>query len=147
MQKVEKIEIKYFSQDIDKLEYIGGKSDWIDLRASETVTLKAGEFKLIPLGVGMRLPEGYEAHVVPRSSTFKNYGLIQTNSCGIIDGSYCGDEDMWRMPVYATRDVVVNKNERICQFRIMENQPRIDFYEVEHLDNNNRGGFGSTGKK
>ena len=113
---MENIRIKYFTDKIDRLEYIDGKSDWIDLRASETVELKAGEFKLIPLGVAMQLPKGYEAHVVPRSSTFKNYGLLQVNSCGIIDGSYCGDDDMWRMPVYATRDIVVNINDRICQF-------------------------------
>ena len=130
---MENIRIKYFTDRIDKLEYIDGKSDWIDLRASETVELKAGEFKLIPLGVAMELPKGYEAHVVPRSSTFKNYGLLQVNSCGIIDGSYCGDEDMWRMPVYATRDTVVNLNDRICQFRIMQNQPQIVFQEVEML--------------
>lgn len=104
---MQKIRIKYFTDKIDKLEYIEGKSDWIDLRASETVELKAGEFKLIPLGVAMELPKGYEAHVVPRSSTFKNYGILQTNSCGIIDCTYCGDEDMWRMPVYATRDTVI----------------------------------------
>ncbi len=145
MHKTEQIEIKYFSKEIDELEYIGGKSDWIDLRASETVEYKAGEFKLIPLGVGMRLPQGYEAHVVPRSSTFKNYGLIQTNSCGVIDGSYCGDDDMWYVPMYATRDVVVHKNDRICQFRIMENQPQIQFCKVEHLGETNRGGFGTTG--
>ena len=100
---------------------------------------------MIPLGVAMELPKGYEAHVVPRSSTFKNYGLLQVNSCGIIDGSYCGDEDMWRMPVYATRDTVVNLNDRICQFRIMQNQPQIVFQEVNALGNSNRGGFGSTG--
>lgn len=147
MQKTETIEIKYFSEDIDKLEYIGGKSDWIDLRSSETVEFKTGEFKLIPLGVGMRLPQGYEAHVVPRSSTFKNYGLIQTNSCGVIDGSYCGDDDMWMVPMYATRDVVVHKNDRICQFRIMENQPKIEFLKVERLGDTNRGGFGTTGTK
>lgn len=147
MKKTEQIEIKYFSSEISELEYIGGKSDWIDLRASETVEFQTGEFKLIPLGVGMRLPEGYEAHVVPRSSTFKNYGLIQTNSCGVIDGSYCGDEDMWYVPMYATRDVVVNKNDRICQFRIMENQPQIQFFKVEHLGEMNRGGFGTTGTK
>lgn len=147
MDKMQSIQIKYFSDEIDKLEYIGGKSDWIDLRASEEVTFKTGEFKLIPLGVGMRLPEGYEAHVVPRSSTFKNFGLIQTNSCGVIDGSYCGDEDMWYVPMYATRDVVVHKNDRVCQFRIMENQPRILFCEVEHLGDTNRGGFGTTGIK
>ena len=144
---MENIRIKYFTDKIDRLEYIDGKSDWIDLRASETVELKAGEFKLIPLGVAMQLPKGYEAHVVPRSPTFKNYGLLQVNSCGIIDGSYCGDDDMWRMPVYATRDIVVNINDRICQFRIVENQPQIVFEEVTSLGNANRGGFGSTGKQ
>ncbi len=141
------IRIKYFSDRIKRLEYIDGKSDWIDLRASETVELKAGEFKLIPLGVAMELPKGYEAHLVPRSSTFKNYGILQTNSCGIIDCSYCGDEDMWRMPVYATRDTVICENDRICQFRIMENQPKITFAEVDSLNNKSRGGFGSTGKQ
>lgn len=144
---METIRIKYFSEDAERLRYIDGKSDWIDLRASERVELKAGEFKLIPLGVAMQLPKGYEAHLVPRSSTFKNYGILQTNSCGIIDGSYCGDEDMWRMPVYATRDTVIEKNDRICQFRIVENQPRIAFEECEKLENANRGGFGSTGKQ
>ena len=111
---METIRIKYFSDDVERLCYIDGKSDWIDLRASETVILQAGEFALIPLGVAMQLPQGYEGHLVPRSSTFKNYGILQTNSCGIIDGSYCGDEDMWRMPVYATRDTVIEKNDRIC---------------------------------
>ena len=104
-------------------------------------------FKLIPLGVAIALPPGYEAHVVPRSSTFKNYGLLQVNSCGVIDGSYCGDEDMWYMPVYATRDTVVTKNDRICQFRIMENQPKLVFEQVAHLEGKNRGGFGTTGKQ
>ena len=141
------IKIKYFSDKIEKLCYIGGKSDWIDLRAAEEVEMKAGEFKLIPLGVAMELPAGYEAHLVPRSSTFKNYGILQTNSCGIVDGSYCGDEDMWRMPVYATRDTVIHENDRICQFRIVENQPRVTFDEVVSLDNESRGGFGSTGRQ
>lgn len=140
------IKIKYFSDDIEKLTYIDGKSDWIDLRASEEVELKAGEFRLIPLGVAMQLPEGYEAHLVPRSSTFKTWGLIQTNSMGVIDCSYSGDNDMWRMPVYATRDTVIHVNDRIAQFRIMENQPKISFDEVAHLDSVDRGGFGSTGK-
>lgn len=144
-KNVEEIKIKYFTEAIDRLTYIDGKSDWIDLRASETITLKAGEFRLIPLGVAMELPKGYEAHVVPRSSTFKNYGILQTNSCGIIDGSYCGDDDMWRMPVYATRDTVIHQNDRICQFRIVENQPKIAFTEVSALAGANRGGFGSTG--
>ena len=142
---METIKIKYFGQDLEKLEYIGGKSDWIDLRASETVELKAGDFKLIPLGVAMELPPGYEAHVVPRSSTFKTYGILQTNSCGVIDGSYCGDQDMWKMPVYATRDTTIQKGDRICQFRIMENQPEIVFQVTEFLENKDRGGFGTTG--
>ncbi|MCD8232557.1 MAG: dUTP diphosphatase [Clostridiales bacterium] len=144
---MQKIRIRYFSDKIKRLEYIDGKSDWIDLRASETVELKAGEFRLIPLGIAMELPKGYEAHLVPRSSTFKNYGILQTNSCGIIDCSYCGDEDMWRMPVYATRDTVIHENDRICQFRIFENQPKIVFDEVQFLNNDSRGGFGSTGKQ
>ena len=147
MNKFESIKIKYFDNEIDKIENIEGKSDWIDLRASKTVTLKAGEFALIPLGVGMILPDNYEANIVPRSSTFKNYGIIQTNCFAVIDNSYSGDNDMWRLPVYATRDVTINKNDRICQFRINERQPVITFEEVEHLNETDRGGFGSTGVK
>lgn len=143
----ETIKIKYFSDEIEKLTYIEGKSDWIDLRCSEEVAMKAGEFRLIPLGVAMELPAGYEAHLVPRSSTFKNFGIIQTNSCGIVDGSYCGDEDMWRMPALAMRDTVIHVNDRIAQFRIYKNQPEIRFDEAEHLGNANRGGFGSTGTR
>ena len=141
------IKIKYFDDEIEKLRYIDGKSDWIDLRASEDVEFKKGEFKLIPLGIAMELPNGYEAHVVPRSSTFKNFGLIMTNSEGIIDNTYCGDNDMWKFPAIAMRDTVVHKNDRICQFRIMRNQPEIIFKEVEHLEGIDRGGFGSTGEK
>ena len=143
---METIKIKYFTDKIDKLEYIEGKSDWIDLRASEDVELKAGEFKLIGLGVAMELPEGYEAHILPRSSTYKNFGIIQANHCGIVDNSYCGDNDMWRMPVIAMRDTKIHINDRICQFRIFKNQPKIVFEETEHLMGNDRGGFGSTGK-
>jgi len=143
----EKIQIKYFSDQIDKLAYIGGKSDWIDLRCAEEVTMKAGEYRLIRLGVGMVLPEGYEAHVVPRSSTFKNYGLIQTNSCGIVDESYSGDNDEWMWPALATRDTVIHVNDRICQFRIVEHQPVIAFETVDRLKDSDRGGFGSTGKQ
>ena len=108
--------------------------------------MKAGEARLISLGIAVQLPKGYEAHVVPRSSTFKNFGLIQTNHMGVIDGSYCGDNDMWRMPVLAVRDTVIHVNDRICQFRIMKNQPEINFDEVKHLEETDRGGFGSTGK-
>ena len=144
--KEETIRIVYHTDQIDKLTYIDGKSDWIDLRAAEDVEFHAGEFKLVNLGISMQLPAGYEAHVVPRSSTFKNYGLIQTNSCGIIDQTYCGQNDIWRWPAYATRDVTVHVNDRICQFRIVENQPKIHFDEVEFLECEDRGGFGSTGK-
>lgn len=143
--KEETIRIRYLSDEIEPLRYIDGKSDWIDLRAAERVELKAGDFRLIRLGVAMELPRGYEAHVVPRSSTFKTWGLLQTNSMGVIDGSYCGDNDEWRVPVYATRDTVVEVGDRICQFRIMENQPRITFEQVEHLSGADRGGFGTTG--
>ena len=141
------ITIKYFTDKIEKLTYIDGKSDWIDLRAAEDVALKAGEFKLIPLGVAMKLPQGYEAHVVPRSSTFKNFGIIQTNHYGIIDESYCGDNDQWYFPAYALRDTEIHVNDRICQFRIMEHQPQIVFEETEKLTGKDRGGFGTTGRQ
>ena len=142
---MEEIKVKYFHDDMEELCYVDGKSDWIDLRAAVEVTLKAGEFRLIPLGVAIALPKGYEAHLAPRSSTFKNYGILQTNSVGVVDCSYCGDNDQWRMPVYAVRDTEIHVNDRICQFRIMENQPKIVFDEVEHLEGADRGGFGSTG--
>lgn len=140
-----RIKIKYFDKEIDKIEKIE-KGDWIDLRAAETVDMLEGEFKLIPLGIGMILPEGYEAHIVPRSSTYKNFKVIQTNHMGVIDNSYCGDNDQWMFPAYALKDTTINKNDRICQFRIVEKQPDIEFEEVDHLHNTNRGGFGSTGK-
>ena len=141
------IKIQYLNDSIKRLEYVDGKSDWIDLAAAETVTLKAGELAKIPLGVAMKLPEGFEAHVVPRSSTFKNFGILQVNSMGVIDASYCGDNDQWFMPVLAMRDTEIHVGDRICQFRIMKNQPQIDFELVEHLDGEDRGGFGSTGKQ
>ncbi|MBQ6753534.1 MAG: dUTP diphosphatase [Clostridia bacterium] len=141
-----KAKVKYFTDKIDKLCYIDGKSDWIDLRAAEEIKMKAGEWKLIPLGVAIELPEGYEAHVVPRSSTFKNFGVIQTNSMGVIDTTYCGDNDQWFWPALAMRDTEIHVNDRICQFRIMSNQPQLEFVEVDHLDGEDRGGFGSTGR-
>ena len=140
------IKIKYFTDKIEKLAYIGGKSDWVDLRSAEDVTLKKGEFKLIPLGIAMELPKGYEAHVVPRSSTYKNFGVIQTNHMGVIDETYCGDNDQWFMPVLAMRDTRIHVNDRICQFRIMEHQPELVFEEIEILGHADRGGHGSTGK-
>ena len=138
------IKIKYHNQKIDKIKKIE-VGDWIDLRAAETVTIKKDSFKLISLGISMQLPKGYEAHVVPRSSTFKNFGIIQTNHMGIIDESYCGNNDIWFFPAYALRDTVINKNDRICQFRIVKKMPAIDFKEVDKLNNESRGGYGSTG--
>ena len=144
---METIRIKYFTDKIEKLTYIVGKSDWIDLRAAQDIDLKQGEYALVPLGVAMELPQGYEAHIVPRSSTFKNFGVIQTNHQGVVDGSYCGDNDQWFMPVYAIRDTHISCNDRICQFRIVENQPKINFQEVSVLTKADRGGFGSTGNQ
>ena len=143
---METIQIRYVNDTIEKLTYIETKSDWIDLRAAEEVSMKQGEFRLISLGVAMKLPKGYEAHVVPRSSTYKNFGLIQANHMGVIDGSYCGDNDIWRFPALAVRDTEIHVGDRICQFRIVENQPPILFEEVAHLDGEDRGGFGSTGR-
>ncbi len=139
------IQVKYFSEEIERLQAIGGKSDWIDLRAAKEVRLSAGEFALIPLGVAMQLPEGYEAHIVPRSSTFKNFGILQTNGMGIVDESYCGDNDQWFMPAYAVRDTVIHAGDRICQFRLMAHQPTLTFTEVPALTGPDRGGHGSTG--
>lgn len=146
MKKQETIKIKYHVKELERLTYIDGKSDWIDLRCAEETKLHAGEYALINLGISMQLPEGYEAYTAPRSSTFKNWGILQSNSIGVIDHSYCGDNDVWRLPVYATRDTVIHLNDRIAQFRIIENQPSIVFEECDHLSDENRGGFGSTGK-
>ena len=139
------VKIKYFT-DIEKIKQIPN-GDWVDLRSAKDVTLKKGEFTIIPLGVGMKLPFGYEAHIVPRSSTYKNYGIIQTNHMGVIDNSYSGDNDQWGMPVIAMRDTTIHKNDRICQFRITQKQPDFEFTEVECLDTKSRGGFCSTGKQ
>lgn len=137
------IKIKYF-EGAEKIEKIS-QGDWIDLKTYRGVALKAGEFRMIPLGVAMELPKGYEAIVVPRSSTFKNFGVILVNSVGVIDESYCGDNDMWQFLAYATKDTYIPKGTRICQFRILEHQPAVEFLEVEKLENEDRGGIGSTG--
>ncbi len=142
-----KIKIKYLAEGMEPLCCVDGKSDWIDLRCAEDVEMKAGEFRLLPLGIAVALPEGYEAHIVPRSSTYKNFGIIQTNHMGVVDESYCGDGDQWYMAAYALRDTKIEKGSRICQFRIMEHQPKIEFEECETLGNPDRGGIGSTGKK
>ena len=141
-----KIKVKYFDKEITKLEKIT-KGDLIDLRVSETVELKQGEYRLLPLGIGMKLPQGYEAHVYPRSSTPSKFGIMLANSVGIIDESYCGNNDMWYAPVIAIRDTKIEKDSRICQFRIVEHQPVFEFEEVEELEDEDRGGIGSTGEK
>lgn len=140
---MEEIKIKYFT-DIEKIAPLT-KGDWIDLRAAEDIVLRKGDFALIPLGIAMQLPAGYEAIVAPRSSTCKKFGVIQTNSIGVIDETYCGDNDQWMMPVMAVRDTEIKKNDRICQFRIFKHQPSIQFKSVDVLGNRDRNGFGSTG--
>lgn len=143
---MKKIKIKYLNDSIERVSKIE-KGDWIDLRSAEDVELKQGEHKLIHLGVAMQLPKGYEAHIVPRSSTFKKWGIIQTNHMGVIDNTYCGDSDWWFMSVYATRDTKIEKDDRICQFRIEKKMPKVKFETVKVLGNKNRGGCGSTGSK
>ena len=138
------LQVKYHSKEIEKIKKIE-KGDWIDLRSAENVNLKAGQFKLISLGISMKIPEGYEAHIAPRSSTFKTWHILQTNSIGVVDNSYSGNNDIWMMPVYATQDCTISVNDRICQFRIMEKMPEIVFEEVENLEGPDRGGIGSTG--
>lgn len=154
------IKIKYFD-GARKLEVIS-KGNWIDVYANADMIIKEGERAMIPLGFAMQLPEGFEAHLAPRSSTFKTWGIIQTNHVGVIDNSFCGDNDQWHMPVYClqfrktaydkeigkfVKYTEINKGDKIAQFRIMEIQPHIEFEEVEHLCNYDRGGFGSTGTK
>lgn len=143
MADTKTIQIKYFP-DSPHLESID-KGDWIDLYTNEEKVLLPGDYALIPLGVAMKLPDGYEAHIAPRSSTFKRWGILQTNSVAVIDQSFAGDTDQWMYPVYATRAVTIPKGTRLCQFRIVKNQPPIIFQEVTSLGNENRGGFGSTG--
>lgn len=139
------IKIKYHNDilPLDKFE----NGDWIDLRAAEDVEMSTGDFRLISLGVSMKLPEGYEAHIVPRSSTYRHWGIIQANHMGVIDNSYCGENDIWMFPAIAIHDTVIYKNERICQFRIVKKQPEFNFEEVDHLYDSDRGGFGTSGRR
>ena len=164
---MKEIKIKYFSKDYEKLERIDGeKSDWIDLRVDSilkhndvnindcnvfrselgAISYEKGDILFLGLGVAMELPEGYEAHIVPRSSMFKNTGFILTNGMGIIDNSYSGNDDEWKAMVYCTRDGIINRHDRLFQFRIIEKQPEINFKEVDKLEGKNRGGYGSTGR-
>lgn len=143
---MEQIKIKYHNNNMGKIENLE-VGDWYDLRSAETVEMQAGEFKLISLGVSMKLPEGYEAHMAPRSSTFKKWGILQTNSVAVIDNSYSGTNDIWKYPALAIRDTTIYEGDRICQFRIMKKQPEIEFIEVDELDSVDRGSFGSTGTR
>lgn len=138
------IKIKYFSPDTPRLQRIE-KGDWIDLYAASTIELKQFEFKLIPLGIAMKLPEGFEAHLAPRGSTFKNFGVIQTNSVGVIDETFCGDNDQWFFPALAMRDTKIEAGQRLCQFRIMRKMPYFEFDVVETMTDPDRGSHGSTG--
>ena len=140
-----KIRVKYVKEGMEPLQRIE-QGDWIDLRAAEDVSMAAGEYEVIPLGVAMELPEGYEAIVAPRSSTFRRYGILLANGIGIIDESYNGDHDEWGFPAYATRDIFIPKNTRICQFRLFYHQPEYEIEAVENLGNPDRGGRGSTGR-
>ena len=146
MRETVEIKIKYFDKEIETIEKIA-VGDWIDLRAAKTARIVKGDLYAIPLGIGMILPEGYEAHLLPRSSTASKFGILCGNSMGVIDNSYSGDEDEWKFLAYAIRDTIINKGDRICQFRIMEKMPEIKFTTVEHLNDISRGGFGSTGVK
>ena len=143
-KKTLEVMIKYHDKDLGKIEKLP-VGDWLDLRSAERVDMDAGEFKLISLGVSMKLPKGYEAHVLPRSSTFKKWGIVMTNSMGIIDESYCGNNDIWRIPALAMRSTTIFKGDRICQFRIIPKMPEVQFVEVEDMEAKDRGGFGSTG--
>lgn len=138
-----KLKVKYL-RDIEPIQLIT-QGDWIDLRCAERTVLRKGDYKQIPLGIAMQLPKGYEAIVAPRSSTFRRYKVFMGNNLGIIDESYCGDGDEWCFPAYATRDTIIEKNERICQFRIIEHQPAVELIRVDTLGNADRGGVGSTG--
>lgn len=146
MQVEAKLKIKYHVKALEKLRYIDGKSDWIDLRVAENVSMKQGEYRLISMGISVEIPKGYEMLIVPRSSAYKNFGVLQTNAMGVVDESFCGDNDIIHMPILAMRDTEIHINDRIGQFRLMPHQPEVHFIEVDHLDNEDRGGFGTTGK-
>ena len=146
MQVEAKLKIKYHVKELEKLRYIDGKSDWIDLRVAENVSMKQGEYRLISMGISVEIPKGYEMLIVPRSSAYKNFGILQTNAMGVVDESFCGDNDIIHMPILAMRDTEIHINDRIGQFRLMPHQPEVHFIEVDHLENEDRGGFGTTGK-
>lgn len=145
MSKQIPIRIKYHNKNLDGTIQQKPNSAWIDLRAAETVEMDAGDFKIISLGISVKIPEGYEAHIAPRSSTFKNFGILQTNGVGVIESSYCGEDDVWGFPALAMRKTVIREGDRICQFRIMKEMGPIDIAATNNMNGQSRGGFGSTG--
>lgn len=138
--------VRYHNDNIKKFKKFSN-GDWIDLCAAESVEMAQFDFKLISLGFAMELPLGYEANIVPRGSTFKNFGVIQANHFGVIDNEYCGDNDVWRFPAIALRDTVIEEGDRICQFRLNKIQPDVKVKFTTRLTGKNRGGFGHTGVK
>lgn len=143
------LKVLYHDEKFGELERISKieQGDWIDLRAAETVELKKGEFKIISLGITVVIPDGYEMNIVPRSSTYKNFKILQTNCFGVIDNSYSGFNDIVGFPALAMEDTVVHKGDRICQFRLNKKMENLDLIEVKEASDKSRGGFGSTGKK
>lgn len=139
------VKIKYHDTEIEKMG-LAQHGDWIDLRAAEDVVMVPGEFRIISLGVSMKLPDGYEAHLAPRSSTYKKWGILMANSIGIIDEAYCGDNDVWGFAAYAPNGATIHKGDRIAQFRILKKMEPITFIEVKKMEELSRGGFGSTGE-
>jgi dUTP pyrophosphatase len=139
-----KVKVKYHNEELIPIKKLDN-GDWVDLRASEDVVMQAGDFKLISLGISIQAPSGYELNIVPRSSTYKNFGIIQANHFGIVDESYNGNNDIVKFPAIALRDTTINLNDRICQFRLNKKQPGLIFETVSFLGNEDRGGFGSTG--
>jgi dUTP pyrophosphatase len=138
------IKIKYRNRDTKRIDMLPN-GDWIDLAIDQDVSMMEGDFRLVHLGVAMQLPVGYEAHIIPRSSTYAKYGIIQANSFGLIDNSYRGDDDWWMFPAIAMMETFIERGSRICQFRIVEKQPPLIFREYENFETSSRGGFGSTG--
>jgi dUTP pyrophosphatase len=150
------IKVKYHYDDSPRLQ-MTDKGDWVDLYTAEDVIItNPVEFQLVNLGVSIELPEGYEANIVPRSSTYKNWNVLQSNHFGVVDESYKGDGDVWKFPLLfvltnqsiideMNDQLVIPKHTRLCQFRINKKQPKLNFIEVEHLGNEDREGFGSSG--
>lgn len=151
------LKVKYIDEKLTKMEKID-KGDLVDLRASRIFVngeersfpceYKFGDTVFVRLGFAMKMPEGYKANVYPRSGTFKNYGLLLTNSVGQIDNSYCGNDDEWCGMFYATRDGAMEHNDRILQFEVVpQAMNNVAFNFVEELEETNRGGYSSTGIK